>query len=166
MLESPKRRDVAMMQDVLEFQVARRRARIARVFSLVAGKRNRMPFLEDLLDPTWKLGQYYVGVRPIEVGRIVGSESRSRAFDGDFLPLRGFLRDRWTRVNQAWRGDVALAAIRVFELDGRYYVRDGRHRVSVARFHSVAYIDAEIVKITGQAAVDRTAPCDYLRRVM
>jgi hypothetical protein len=149
-LESPKRRDVAMIQDLLEFQHARRRARIARVFSLVARKRNRMPFLEDVLDPAWMRGQSYVGVRPIEVGRIVGSESRTRAFDGDFLPLRGFLKDRWTRVNEAWRGDVALAAIRVFELDGRYYVRDGRHRVSVARFHAAAYIDAEIVKINGQ----------------
>lgn len=139
-----------MIQDLLEFQVARRRARVAKVFCLVTGKRDRMPILGEVLEPTWVLGQSYVGVRPIEVGRIVGSESRTREFDRDFLPLRGFLKDRWSRVNEAWREDVALAAIRVFELDGRYYVRDGRHRVSVARFHSVAYIDAEIVKITGQ----------------
>jgi hypothetical protein len=139
-----------MIQDVLDFQYARRRGRIARVLSLVAGKRDRMPILEEVLDPTRMRGQSYVGVHPIEVGRIVGSESRTREFDRDFLPLRGFLKDRWSRVNEAWRDDVALAAIRVFELDGRYYVRDGRHRVSVARFHSVAYIDAEVVRITGQ----------------
>lgn len=155
-----------MMLDVLEFQYARRRARIARVLSLVTGKRDRMPFLEEVLAPTGMLGQCYVGVRPIEVGRIVGSESRTREFNGDFLPLRGFLKDRWARVNEAWRGDVALAAIRVFELGGRYYVRDGRHRVSVARFHSVEYIDAEIVKITGNRGVDRAALRDYLGVVM
>jgi hypothetical protein len=138
-----------MIQDVLEFQLARRRARAARVLSLVTGKPNRMLFLEDVLDSMRLLGQSYVGVRAIEVGRIVGSESRTREFGKNFLPLRGFLKHRWARVNEAWRDNVALAAIRVFELDGRYYVRDGRHRVSVARFHCVEYIDAEIVKITG-----------------
>ena len=136
------------LQDLLEFHLAQRRARVARVLSLVTGKRDRMLFLEEVLDSMWLLGQSYVGVRPIEVGRIVGSESRTREFGRNFLPLRGFLMHRWARVNEAYRGDVALAAIRVFELDGRYYVRDGRHRVSVARFHCVEYIDAEIVKIT------------------
>ena len=135
------------LQDLLEFHLAQRRARVARVLCLVAGKRDRMLFLEEVLDSRWLLGQSYVGVRPIEVGRIVGSESRTREFGRNFLPLRSFLKHRWARVNEAYRGDVALAAIRVFELDGRYYVRDGRHRVSVARFHRVEYIDAEIVKI-------------------
>ena len=135
------------LQDLLEFQFAQRRARVARVLSLATGKRDRMPSLEEVLESMWLLSQSYVGVRPIEVGRIVGSESRTREFGRNFLPLRGFLKHRWTRVNEAYRGDVALAAIRVFELDGRYYVRDGRHRVSVARFHRVEYIDAEIVKI-------------------
>jgi hypothetical protein len=136
------------LQDLLEFQLARRRARVAKVLSLVTGKPDRMLFLEEVLDSMWLLGQSYVGVRPIEVGRIVGSESRTREFGRNFLPLRSSLKHRWARVNEAYRGDVALAAIRVFELDGQYYVRDGRHRVSVARFHSVEYIDAEIVKIT------------------
>lgn len=137
------------LQDVLEFHLAQRRARVAAVLSLVTGKRDRMLFLEEALDSMRPLSHSYVGVRPIEVGRIVGSESRTREFGRSFLPLRSFLKDRWTKVNEAYRGDVALAAIRVFELDGRYYVRDGRHRVSVARFHRVEYIDAEIVKITG-----------------
>jgi hypothetical protein len=60
------------LQDYLEFQLAQRRARIARVLSLFTGKRDRMLFLEDVLDPMRLLGQSYVGVRPIEVGRIVG----------------------------------------------------------------------------------------------
>lgn len=140
------------LQDVLEFQLAQRRARVAAVLSLVTGKRDRMPYLDEALDSMRPRGQAYVGVRPIEVGRIDGSESRTREFGRSFLPLRSFLKDRWTKVNEAYRGDVALAAIRVFELDGRYYVRDGRHRVSVARFHRVEYIDAEIVKITGHQA--------------
>jgi hypothetical protein len=137
------------LQDVLEFHLAQRRARVNAVLSLVTGKRDRMLFLEEVLDSMRPMSQSYVGVRPIEVGRIVGSESRTREFGRSFLPLRSFLKHRWTRVNKAYRGDVALAAIRVFELDGLYYVRDGRHRVSVARFHRVEYIDAEIVKITG-----------------
>ncbi|CAN5635127.1 MAG: hypothetical protein M3494_15905 [Actinomycetota bacterium] len=39
----------------------------------------------------------------IEVERIVGSVGRCRAFDGDFLPACSCTRDRWERVNGAFR---------------------------------------------------------------
>ena len=34
----------------------------------------------------------------------------------------------------------------LLELGGDYFVIDGHHRVSVARFHRVEWIDAEVTK--------------------
>jgi hypothetical protein len=40
------------------------------------------------------------------------------------------------------------------EIGGVYFVRDGNHRVSVARLHDVAYIDAEITSLRGTVHLD------------
>lgn len=134
--------------DLLDFRLARREASFARVSAFVKGKRERLQSLAEVLKPVRLQSETYVGVRPIEIDRIAGSESHAEEFSKSFLPLRSYLKDRWSSVNEAFRRDGTLPAIRVFELNGRYYVRDGRHRVSVARFHGAEYIDAEIVKIT------------------
>ena len=37
----------------------------------------------------------------------------------------------------------------LYKIGDAYFVRDGNHRVSVARYHGVATIDAEVVEIRG-----------------
>ncbi len=86
----------------------------------------------------------------IEVERIVGSVGRCRAFDGDFLPICTCSRDRWERVNRAFRDGKPLPPVELYEVGGRYFVYDGNHRVSVARHHGVAAIDAVIATFTVQ----------------
>jgi ParB-like chromosome segregation protein Spo0J len=41
-----------------------------------------------------------------------------------------------------------LPPVDLVELDGTYYVRDGHHRISVARSLGQDYIEAEITKMT------------------
>lgn len=38
----------------------------------------------------------------------------------------------------------------LYKIGDTYFVRDGNHRVSVAKYHKVAAIDAEVVEIRGQ----------------
>ena len=128
------------VEDLIDFDQARRKAR----WALPGPLRS----LGEAIRNTRPGGETYIGLRTIEVKRIVGSESRRREFNRGFLPRRDFLMPRWSRINEAFRHDVALPPIQVFELNGWYYVRDGNHRVSVARFHGVEFIDAEVVRIT------------------
>ena len=46
--------------------------------------------------------------------------------------------------------DIILPPIKVYELGGLYFVRDGNHRVSVAKSKGVEFIDAEIVSLQSE----------------
>jgi len=84
------------------------------------------------------------GLQTVEVRRILGSEGRSRDFDRHFLPLRKCTRERWTSIAAAQLMGIPLPPVSLIQVGERYYVRDGHHRVSVARALGQEYIEAEI----------------------
>ena len=130
-----------------EFLNARFRARLFSVVSLLLGKSNRLKSLAGSLAETRTKAESYLGTQTIDISKIAGSECRSADFDRRFMPKKRFLLHRWLNVNRAYHVGVALPAIKVFEVEGSYYVRDGNHRVSVAKYHGVRYIDAEVVRV-------------------
>jgi hypothetical protein len=84
-----------------------------------------------------------LGRRVVAVDKIVGSVGRSR----DFLPLRRSLGERWKRVDRAFHRGVELPAVELYELGESYYVLFGNHRVSVARYQGVRWIEAEVTRL-------------------
>ena len=92
----------------------------------------------------------YRGMRTVDVEKVVGSVGRSRDFDSSFLPVRVSMSGRWGRVDRAYHQGVELPAVSLYKIGETYFVRDGNHRVSVARYHGVAAIDAEVVEISGR----------------
>jgi hypothetical protein len=81
-------------------------------------------------------------VREIPLEAIIGSVEPGRAtqFDGAFRPSPA-TRDRWLRVGQAEQRGAGLPPISVVPVGDGYAIRDGHHRVSVARArgaHSIA----------------------------
>ncbi len=98
--------------------------------------------------------QAYRGMRAVEVEKITGSVGRHRDFDGSFLPRKLSMADRWRRVDQAYHRGVELPAVSLYKIGDAYFVRDGNHRVSVARYHGVVAIDAEVVEIRGATRTD------------
>jgi hypothetical protein len=91
-------------------------------------------------------GQYDRGTEQVPVDRIVGSAQRSRDFDRHFRPLRSGAIHRWVRVARAHGEGVALPPVQLSKLGDAYYVRDGHHRVSVARVRGQTVIDAHVVE--------------------
>ena len=98
---------------------------------------------------TW-CGQAYRGIRPVEVEKITGSVGRHRDFDASFLPLKRNMAGRWGRVDRAYHRGVELPPVSLCKIGDEYFVEDGNHRVSVARYHGVAAIDAEVVELRGR----------------
>jgi len=94
--------------------------------------------------------QGYLGMRTVEVEKITGSVGRYRDFDETFLPLKKSMVDRWGRIDRAYHRGDELPAVSLYKIGDRYFVRDGNHRVSVARYHGVAAIEAEVLEIRGQ----------------
>jgi hypothetical protein len=85
------------------------------------------------------------GVREIPLDAIRGTlePGRARLFDQCFRPAAS-ARARWQRL---WIAEVrgqVLPPISVIAVDGAYVLRDGHHRVSVARARGAVAIDAAI----------------------
>lgn len=89
----------------------------------------------------------YIGMKTIPISKIVGSEGRYKDFDNQFLPKNSFMKERWEHVDEAVIKDIVLPPISVYELGGLYFVRDGNHRVSVAKSKGVEFIDADIISL-------------------
>jgi hypothetical protein len=83
------------------------------------------------------------GYREIPLAEITGTLEPNRAeqFDSAFRPSSS-TRARWLRVWLAANGGVELPPIRVVASRDGYAIRDGHHRVSVARARGATSIDA------------------------
>ncbi len=128
-----------------DFERACSRAAWLHIKAMITGQPDDLLWMARARESTGPLNESYRGVKTIEVDSIAGSESRATEFNSDFLPRKRHLDARWSRVNSAFHEGLELPPIRVFELEGDYFVRDGNHRVSVAKYYGVKCIDAEVV---------------------
>ena len=85
------------------------------------------------------------GIQTVPIARICGSEGRSRDFDRSFNPLQCHSMDRWLRVAEAQQRGVPLPMVQLIRVGELYFVRDGHHRISVARALGQQEMDAEVV---------------------
>lgn len=88
---------------------------------------------------------HYAGQRPVPISEIKGSENRNHEFDMEFHPLTAHLEQRWVGVASAMMRGITMPPVELLEVDGLYYVRDGHHRISVARELGQVEIDAEVI---------------------
>ncbi len=84
------------------------------------------------------------GVQIIPLDQIIGSEGRSQDFDNQFWPITDHTRDRWINIAMAMGTGKPLPPVQLIESVNGYVVRDGNHRISVARALGQELIEAEI----------------------
>jgi hypothetical protein len=87
-----------------------------------------------------------LGLRDVEVSKIVGSVGRHEAFDRDFMPTKASLAERWKRVDRAFHRGLDLPPVRLYKIGDSYFVEDGNHRVSVARYQGIETIEADVTE--------------------
>jgi hypothetical protein len=75
----------------------------------------------------------YRGLQDVPVDKIVGSLGRYEDFTRTFLPRRSSDRERWAKVSQLTEWGAGLAPVELYRVGDAYFVKDGHHRVSVAR---------------------------------
>ena len=118
---------------------ARRRAALAR--RLKRGRAARLP----VYDETMRRASGLPTRVELPIDAIAGTVEPSRAelFDGAFRPAK-LARSRWERVWIAEHRGTVLPPISVVRVRDGYAVRDGHHRVSVARARGALTIDAAV----------------------
>ncbi len=83
----------------------------------------------------------------IRLDQVVGSVGRYRDFDRAFLPLSGANSERWKRLDVALNRLEDVPPIEVYQIGDIYFVRDGNHRVSVARANGLSHIEAWVTVV-------------------
>ena len=124
----------------------RNRAFWNQVFTSVRGIPNELLAFDEV-KKLYPSSESYGGVKAIEIDQIVGSVDRYRDFDHYFLPRFKMPLNRWVNIRRARLDGVELPAIQVYKVGDIFFVKDGHHRVSVAKDEGQRYIDAEIIEL-------------------
>ena len=132
-----------------DFTRARRRARLRAVVARVRREHtsNRLLSFDDVRrELSVANKRLHRGTRVVEVDQIVGSVGRWGDFDRTFLPARTSVGQRWKRIDRAFQRGEDLPPVELYEIGDSYFVSDGHHRVSVARFHGVPTVEAAVAE--------------------
>jgi hypothetical protein len=126
------------------YRQARLRARLGQVWSALSGRSRRLLRLSQVRAISTIRACHYAGIQTVPICQIRGSEGRSNDFDAEFAPLTSHSQWRWLKVASAQLQGVPLPPVELIQLGQVYYVRDGHHRISVARAWGQESIEAEI----------------------
>ena len=127
----------------LEYQRARQHGRLNQFWGRLTGRPSHLRRLTSRAQP-FSAGGRFDGLQTVCVRCIQGSEGRSQAFDPSFNPVGEDSEGRWVNVFSAWKTGQELPPVELIRVGDAYYVRDGHHRVSVARVMGQEYIEAAV----------------------
>ena len=144
-------RDTGLPQTDAQFDFGR--ARRNRTFSQLAARLRGesdinviLPF-DEVVSALGQRGERRVGQQTITLDSIVGTVDRGREFDRSFRPTSGRVRTRWERIAAAQRRGEAMPPIDVYRIGEFHFVKDGHHRVSVARTLGHKDINAYVTEV-------------------
>lgn len=147
-----------------DFEKAKSRGRIQSILSSLVRKNSDLLSLYAVTELIKPKNETYRGMQTIPVKNIIGSEGRYQDFSLAFYPKKELLRARWRSIDLATKKYVILPPISVYKLGEWYFVRDGNHRVSVAKTQGVEFIDAEVVELDSEIPLEPGLTMKQLRR--
>jgi hypothetical protein len=148
-----------------DFARARRRrvfAQLSAVLRLEPGDVDVMLSFDEVIQALGRVGQRDMGLQTIELESIVGTVDRHKEFDREFRPTSSRARARFERIAEAARRGVSLPPIDVYRVGTMHFVRDGHHRVSVARVQGQDTIAAHVIEVITKVAADSSITLEDL----
>lgn len=141
------------------FARERRRRALARIAARLRHEpddvSSMLPF-EEVVTALGRRTEHDLGVQTIPLDSIVGSvDRRVGEFDRAFRPVSPQLRGRWERIAAARRRGEPMPPIDVYRIGELHFVRDGHHRVSVARALGDETIDANVRDVETALGAER-----------
>jgi hypothetical protein len=136
-----------------DFSRARIKEILFRILHFMHHDRTKLLSLNDVKKILKPRNEIYLGMQTVSLSLIVGSEGRFRDFNKIFLPKSDRLRSRWESVDEARLSDIILPPIQLYEIGGVYFVRDGNHRVSVAKAQGAETVDAEVISLSTEKRI-------------
>lgn len=138
-----------------DFDEARLRSLLDGLRALLGRRKNTLVPFDTIRQRLGATTESYRGRQFIPVDKIVGSENRYQDFSINFRPKKDLSRHRWARLDAAYKSLENLPPIVVYEIGGLYFVRDGNHRVSVAKNQKITHIDAEVHSLDSELVLSK-----------
>ena len=136
-----------LMEGMTRFQSARTRAFWREMFNHLRGKPVELLSFEDIRERLRLREESYKGLQNVPLDKIAGSVGRYREFTREFLPRGTTSQERWSRVYAQASSMTGLPPIELYKIGDVYFVRDGNHRVSVARQLKAKTIEAHVTEL-------------------
>ncbi len=108
-----------------------------------------LPF-DEVIEALGMSGEVHLGLKTISLDSVVGTVDRTRDFDRGFRPTTPRVRGRWQRIAAAQRRGESFPPISVYRVGDLHFVRDGHHRVSVAKSLGREDIEADVTEVRTQ----------------
>src|SRR5204862_1202520 len=141
-----------------DFLRARRRQAVSRLARFLSRERGDidviLPF-DEVVGALGRVTERDLGLRAIPLDSILGTVDRRSGFDREFRPTSSRVRTRWERIAAAMRRGEPLPPIDVYRIGDAHFVRDGHHRVSVARALRIEQIEARVVEVITRVGASR-----------
>lgn len=129
------------------FLDARRSAFWQEMLGLLRGQSSELLSFDDIKARLRLREESYKGLQNVPLEKIIGSVGRYQDFTSDFLPKSRTSRDRWSRVYAQIHSMEGVPPIELYQVGDVYFVRDGNHRVSVARQLGSQTIEAHVIEL-------------------
>jgi len=141
-----------------DFSRARRRRALARLAARLRGEPGDvnviLPF-DEVVEALGRVSQQELGLQTIPLDSIVGTVGRGTEFDRSFRPTSNRTRPRFERIANAQRRGESMPPISVYRIGDMHFVRDGHHRVAVARAQGREDIDAYVTEVRTRVPIDQ-----------
>jgi hypothetical protein len=141
-----------------DFLRARRRlalSRLRRWLRREPGEVDHILPFQEVVDALGRLQERDAGRQVVPLDAIVGTVDRQRGFDRHFRPTTPQVRARWERVAAAMRRGEPMPPVDLYRVGEVYFVKDGHHRVSVARALGHHDIDARVTEVVTRIGAPR-----------
>lgn len=129
-------------QSIILFKKAFFKGKLRRFFSFFTKKSHVLQSLTSKLSHASTYSISECGYQTVPLNRITGSENRCQDFDSGFSPRSVNTLNRWVKVSDLFLMDEIIPPVELIQIEESYFVRDGHHRISVAKALGKEYIDA------------------------
>jgi nucleotide-binding universal stress UspA family protein len=145
-----------------DFNTAHRKASLKSAISHLTGEKIDLLSYGEVLKSLRLQGQVERGRQEIPLDKIIGSVGRYTDFTRDFLPRKSSDSQRWVSVKVATESMMGVPPIEVYKVGDYYFVRDGNHRVSIARQNGQSHIEAYITEVLTRVPLKGDVDLDNL----
>lgn len=153
-----------------EFTDLYRMGKLNTLWSMVSGRQSHLMHLDAVRKNGRIRSRSDAGMQIVPIDAIAGSESRPDDFDRNWRPLKSSNDERWINISVARIKDVPLPAIDLVKVGETYFVRDGHHRISVAKHSGQVEMEANVTEwalapAEGAATTSPSALGEYYNKI-